>query len=290
MKWEGNRQSDNVEDRRGEGGGGGFSFGGGSIGIGTIVIALVGSWFFGVSPGTILNLLSGGGGAPQVQQGTAPLPPASDREATFVRTVLADTEDTWSQLFQAQGGSYAPPKLVLFSDRIATACGTGQSAAGPFYCPGDRKVYIDLSFYRLMQERFHAPGEFAQAYVIAHEVGHHVQNLLGIADKVDSQRRQASEAQANALSVRMELQADCFAGVWANHANQTRHILEQGDVESALNAASAIGDDTLQRQSQGVVVPDSFTHGSSAQRVRWFTRGIQSGQVEQCDTFGARQL
>jgi uncharacterized protein len=288
MKWEGNRQSDNVEDRRG-GGGGGFGFGGGTVGIGTIVIALIGSWVFGVSPTTILNLLSGGGTA-QVQQAPAHAPPASDREARFVSTVLADTEDTWTQLFREQGGSYVPPKLVLFSGRTPTACGTGQSAAGPFYCPADRKVYIDLSFYRMLQERFHAPGEFAQAYVIAHEVGHHVQNLLGIADKVDNARQRASESEANALSVRVELQADCFAGVWAYHANQARQILEQGDVESALNAATAIGDDTLQRQSQGVVVPDSFTHGSSAQRVRWFTRGIQTGQVSQCDTFNARQL
>jgi predicted metalloprotease len=288
MKWEGNRQSDNVEDRRG-GGGGGFGFGGGTVGIGTIVIALIGSYFFGVSPSTILNLLSGGGGA-QVQQAPAHAPPTTDREASFVSTVLADTEDTWTQLFRAQGGTYTPPKLDLYTGRIATACGTGQSAAGPFYCPGDQKVYLDMSFFRLMQERFHAPGEFAQAYVIAHEVGHHVQNLLGTADKVESARRNASEAEANAMSVRVELQADCFAGVWAYHANQSRQILEQGDVESALKAATAIGDDTLQQQSQGVVVPDSFTHGTSAQRVRWFTRGIKSGQVEQCDTFNARQL
>jgi predicted metalloprotease len=211
-----------------------------------------------------------------VQQGPAHAPPASDREASFVRTVLADTEDTWGQLFREQGASYVPPKLVLFTDSIATACGTGRSASGPFYCPGDQKVYIDLSFYRLLQQRFHAPGEFAQAYVIAHEVGHHVQNLLGISDKVDNARQHAaSEGQANALSVRLELQADCFAGVWAFHANQARNILEQGDVESALNAASAIGDDTL---------------GTSAQRVRWFTRGIKTGQVDQCDTFDARQL
>jgi predicted metalloprotease len=291
MKWEGDRESDNIEDRRGDsGGGGGFGFGGGTVGIGTIVIALIGSYFFGVSPGTILHLLSGGGGAtPQVQQ--APhRPPANDTETRFVRTVLGYTEDTWTQLFQAKGARYSPPTLVLFSQRTPTACGTGQSATGPFYCPGDRKVYIDLSFFKLMQQRFHVTGEFTQAYVIAHEVGHHVQNLLGISDKVDRARRRLSETQANALSVRLELQADCFAGVWAYHANQMRSILEPGDVDAALKAASAIGDDALQRQAQGVVVPDSFTHGTSAQRTRWFTRGIQSGQVEQCDTFQTRQL
>jgi predicted metalloprotease len=294
MKWEGNRESDNVEDRRDEGGGGGgggFGLGGRSIGIGTVVLALIGSYVFGVNPLTILNLLSGGGGGAPVQQQQAPAhAPASDRQTSFVRTVLADTEDVWTQLFRAQGSSYVQPKLVLFSGRIGTACGTGESAVGPFYCPGDQKVYIDLSFYRLMQQRFHVAGEFAQAYVIAHEVGHHVQHLSGISDKVDAARRRASETQSNALSVRLELQADCFAGVWAFHANRARSILEQGDVETALNAASAIGDDALQRQSQGQVVPDSFTHGSSAQRVRWFKRGIESGDTGQCNTFEARQL
>jgi predicted metalloprotease len=290
MKWEGDPQSDNVEDRRGDGGGGGgFGFGGGSLGIGALVIALLGSWLFGVSPVTILHLLSGGGTPAQVQQAPQRAT-AADPETRFVKTVLRYTEDVWSQLFQARGARYIAPKLVLFSGRTGTACGTGQSAAGPFYCPADQQVYIDLTFFRLMRERFHVSGEFAQAYVIAHEVGHHVQNLLGISDKVDNARRHLSEGRGNALSVRLELQADCFAGVWAYHANRMRNILEQGDVETALNAASAIGDDTLQRQSQGVVVPDSFTHGTSAQRVRWFTRGIRSGQMEQCDTFGARQL
>jgi predicted metalloprotease len=288
MRWEGDRESDNIEDRRGSGGGG-FGFGGGTIGIGTIVIALLGSWLFGVSPSTILGLLSGGGNPAQVQQVPAH-PPANDRETRFVRTVLAYTEDTWTQQFKANGGTYRPPTLVLFSDRTPTACGTGQSATGPFYCPADQKVYIDLSFFRLMEQRFHASGEFTQAYVIAHEVGHHVQNLLGISDKFEHARRNLSEGQANALSVRVELQADCLAGVWAKHANEMRNIIQQGDVEAALNAASAIGDDALQRQSQGVVVPDSFTHGTSAQRVRWFTRGIESGQMEQCNTFEARQL
>ena len=293
MKWEGNRESDNVEDRRGDGGGGGggFSFGGGSIGIGTIAIALIGSYFLGVSPMTIINAISGGGSMPvQQQQGPAQRPPADDRQAKFVSTVLADTEDVWTTIFKAQNAQYIKPKLVLFTGATRTACGTGNTAAGPFYCPGDQKVYIDLAFYRLMQERFHVNSEFAQAYVIAHEVGHHVQHLLGIDEQVAAARQQGSERQANAMSVKLELQADCFAGAWAFHANQARSILEKGDVEGALAAATAIGDDTLQRQSQGQVVPDSFTHGTSAQRVRWFSRGLESGQLKQCDTFSGQAL
>ena len=294
MKWEGNRESDNVEDRRGEGGGGGgggFGFGGRSIGIGTIVIALVGGWVLGVNPMTILNLLSGGGGQVTTQtQAPAQQPPADDEMARFVKTVLADTEDTWTTLFKAEGGSYVRPKLVLFAGSTPTACGQGESATGPFYCPGDQKVYLDLDFFNLMQQRFKVSGEFAQAYVIAHEVGHHVQNLLGLSEKVDNVRRTATERQANAMSVRLELQADCFAGVWAYHANAERKILEQGDVEAALKAATAIGDDALQRQAQGHVVPDSFTHGTSEQRVRWFTKGIESGRISQCNTFEAKQL
>jgi predicted metalloprotease len=290
MRWEGNRESDNVEDRRGDGGGGGFNIGGGSIGIGTVVLALLGSWVFGVNPLTMLSLLSGGGPAPQVQQAPAHATPQTDRQAKFVRTVLADTEDVWGELFRASGSQYIQPKLVMFTNSIPTACGTGQSAMGPFYCPADSKVYIDLSFYRLMQERFHVAGEFAQAYVIAHEVGHHVQHLTGISGKVEQMRSHSSEREGNALSVRLELQADCYAGVWAYHANRARSILEQGDIETALNAASAIGDDALQRQSRGEVVPDSFTHGTSEQRVRWFKRGIESGDTGQCETFRARAL
>lgn len=290
MKWEGNRESDNVEDRRGSGGGGGFGLGRGSIGIGTVVIALIGSAVFGVNPLTMLNLLSGGGGSPVVQQGPPQAGPANDRQTRFVRTVLADTEDVWGKLFAAKGGTYAPPKLVIFSDATRTACGTGQSATGPFYCPADQDVYIDLSFYTLMQERFGVSGEFAQAYVIAHEIGHHVQNQLGISEKVHAARERSSERDANAMSVRLELQADCFAGVWAFHGNQARGILEQGDVASALKAASAIGDDALQRQARGTVVPDSFTHGSSEQRMRWFNKGLETGQLEQCNTFETRQL
>lgn len=301
MKWEGNRESDNVEDRRGEGGGGGFGgggggggfgFGGRSIGLGTVAVALVASYFLGINPLTVLSMLSGGGGPVPVQQQQAPAhkPSPNDQMARFVSTVLADTEDTWGQLFAANGKQYARPKLVLFSGSTPTACGTGQTATGPFYCPGDQKVYIDLSFYELMKQRFKVSGNFAQAYVIAHEVGHHVQHLLGISDKVDQARRNASEKEANAMSVRLELQADCFAGVWAYHANESRHILEEGDIEGALNAASAIGDDALQRQARGEVVPDSFTHGTSAQRVAWFKRGITEGKVSSCNTFAAKQL
>lgn len=296
MKWEGNRESDNVEDRRdggdNGGGGGGFGFGGRSIGLGSIAIALVASYFLGVSPMTVLSLLSGGQNAPlqQSQPTTSHRPPANDQMAKFVSTVLADTEDTWSELFRESGSRYVRPKLVLFTGRTPTACGSGETAAGPFYCPADQKVYIDLQFYQTMRQRFHVSSDFAQAYVIAHEVGHHVQHLSGIMDKVDQVRRNGSQRQANAMSVRLELQADCFAGVWAYHANQARSILESGDIESALQAASAIGDDALQRQAQGTVVPDSFTHGSSAQRVRWFKRGIDTGQLNNCNTFDAKQL
>ena len=294
MKWEGERQSDNVEDRRdaGPSGGGGFPIGGRGIGLGTIVIALVGGWILGINPLTLLSALSGGGmpDSAVVQQAPAHRPPADDRMAAFVSTVLADTEDVWKQQFSQMGGSYRDPKLVLFRGATPTACGTGQTAMGPFYCPGDQKVYIDLSFYDTLRSQLGAPGDFAQAYVIAHEVGHHVQNLMGITDKVDQARQRMSEAQANALSVRLELQADCFAGVWGYHAQQMRQILEQGDIEEALNAAGRIGDDVLQRQSTGTVRPESFTHGSSAQRVNWFKRGMQSGDLKQCNTFETRQL
>lgn len=291
MRWEGNRQSDNVEDRRGQGAGRGFGLGGRSIGLGTVAVALVAGWIFGINPLTMLGLLSGSPdtGVPSAQA-PAPAPPAGDRQAAFVSTVLGITEDVWSQLFQQRGARYEQPRLVLFRGVTPTACGTGQSAMGPFYCPGDQKVYIDLAFYDTLQRQIGAPGDFAQAYVIAHEVGHHVQNLMGITGQVDQRRSRLSDAQANALSVRVELQADCFAGVWAHHADAARQILESGDMEEALNAASRIGDDALQHQSQGRVVPESFTHGTSAQRVGWFRRGLQSGSVGDCDTFKARQL
>lgn len=289
MKWEGNRESDNIEDRRS--GGGGFGFGGRSIGLGTIAIALVASYFFGINPMTVISLLSGGPGQIDISQ-SAPAQQAASNDpmVKFVATVLADTEDTWGPIFRQRGSSYVQPKLVLFSGSTPTACGTGATASGPFYCPGDQKVYIDLAFFETMRERFRVSSEFAQAYVIAHEVGHHVQHISGIMDKVDKARSSGSEKQANAISVKLELQADCFAGVWAFHADRARGILEAGDVESALKAATAIGDDTLQRQGQGHVVPDSFTHGSSAQRVRWFKRGINGGRMSNCNTFEAQQL
>ena len=296
MKWEGNRESDNVEDRRDDGGGGGGGLGGllggRSIGIGTIVVALLGGWVFGINPLTILSLLSGGSPPAQVQQQQAPAhrPPADDRMAKFVSTVLADTEDVWTAVFTKGGGTYVKPHLVLFRGATQTACGQGQAAMGPFYCPGDQKVYIDLGFYETLKNRLGAPGEFAQAYVIAHEVGHHVQNLLGISGKMDQMRGRVSKVEYNALSVKLELQADCFAGVWANNANNSRHILEGGDIESAMNAAAKIGDDALQRAGGGAIVPDSFTHGTSAQRQRWFDTGYKTGSVKACDTFSSRNL
>ena len=292
MKWEGNRESDNVEDARGSGGGGGFSFGGGrGIGLGSVAIALVAGWIFGINPLTVLGLLGGGTGQPvRTQSAPAAKPPAGDRQAQFVGVVLADTEDVWHARFRQLGSDYTEPKLRLFRGSEPTACGQGQAAMGPFYCPGDRKVYIDLGFFDVMKSRLGAPGEFAQAYVVAHEVGHHVQNLMGITGKVDAMRGRISEAKQNALSVRVELQADCFAGIWAHDSQQSKHWLEQGDIEEALNAATQIGDDTLQRKTQAQVVPESFTHGTSAQRVAWFRRGLQDGDVKQCDTFEARQL
>jgi predicted metalloprotease len=289
VRFDNGRESSNVEDRRGAGMGrrGGLRMGRGKIGIGTIVLALV-AMYFGVDPSVVLNTGVGGGG--MVANEPARPIPADDAQAKFISMVLADTEDTWHALFREGGARYAEPTLVLFSGATRTACGVGQAAMGPFYCPADQKVYIDLSFYDELRTRFRAPGDFAQAYVIAHEVGHHVQNLLGISDKVQSMRQRVSEAEGNALSVRLELQADCFSGVWAHHADRARQVLEAGDVDEALNAAAAIGDDRLQKQSQGYAVPDSFTHGSSAQRVRWFKRGLESGALKACDTFSSERL
>ena len=287
MRLDDERESSNVEDRRGEGGG--FSIGGGrGIGIGTIVVALV-AMYFGVDPSVVLNMGQG------VQQHAPPTEakaiPADDPMAKFVAKVLASTEDTWGKIFAETGQQYQAPKLVLFSGQIGTACGSGQAAMGPFYCPNDTKVYIDLDFYQEMKNRFHAPGDFAQAYVIAHEVGHHVQNLLGISGKVQQARQNArSEAQSNQYSVRLELQADCFAGVWANHADGENRILEAGDVDEAMTAAAAIGDDALQKQAQGYAVPDSFTHGTSEQRKHWFNQGLNTGSLKQCDTFKTGSL
>jgi len=292
MRMDDQEESSNVEDVRGSSGGG-FRPGGRSVGIGTIVLALIGGWIFGVNPLQILGLLSGGSTPVAQTAGTtpAPAPPANDPQAKFVSQVLRSTEVVWTDVFQEAGRTYQPPKLRLYRDSYPTACGQGQAAAGPFYCSRDRIVYLDMSFFDVMSRQLGAPGQFAQAYVIGHEVGHHVQNLLGIIDKVDAQRDRASEAQSNALSVRLELQADCFAGVWANRSQKEQGWrLEPGDIESALNAASQIGDDTLQRRSRGTVVPESFTHGSSAQRVTWFRRGVDSGNIQVCDTFSAQQL
>ncbi len=280
MRWELGRRSSNVEDRRG------ISAPVVGGGIGTIVLAVIVT-LLGGDPSVILQQGQGESDrtsqqAPQTRQDGA-----SDRMADFVSVVLADTEDTWTNLFRQRGANYVEPKLVIFSRAVQSACGSANSAVGPFYCPRDQKVYIDLKFYQDLKYKYNAPGDFAQAYVVAHEVGHHVQNLMGISKKVQTLQRQVSRTEANQLSVRLELQADCFAGVWANHANKARQILEAGDVDEALNAASSIGDDRLQSQSTGQIVPDSFTHGSSAQRVRWFKRGIQTGQPEQCNTFAA---
>ena len=298
MRWEGGRESENVEDRRWGGGGGGLPFRIGGLGA---IIILIGGLLLGVDPETLFSLLNGD--QPQEQTQSPPgygqgygssRPPQPERQATqedpqkqFVSVVLADTEDVWQQVFQSSGRTYEEPKLVLFTDRIDSACGMASTASGPFYCPRDHKAYLDLAFFEEMKNRFHAPGEFAEAYVIAHEVGHHVQNSLGILRQANSQRAQSDERRSNAISVRLELQADCLAGVWAYHADRTKHIIEQGDIEAAMNAAAAIGDDRLQRQARGVVVPDSFTHGSSAQRVGWFKRGLDSGSTRQCDTFAA---
>jgi predicted metalloprotease len=287
MRWNRSRASENVEDRRGQGSGGG-KFSGRSIGLGTVAIAVI-AMLLGVDPNIVLNL-AGGVNPPTAQTQSAPPPPADDEAARFVSHVLGDTEDTWRMLFAKSGKTYQDPKLVLFSGSTNTACGLGQSASGPFYCPGDSKVYIDLVFFKELGSRFGAPGDFAQAYVIGHEVGHHVQNLLGISDQVQAERQRSNPTRANQLSVKLELQADCFAGVWAHHADRTRQVLEAGDIDEGLNAASAIGDDRLQKQSQGHVVPDSFTHGSSAQRVRWFKRGIESGDPAVCNTFKTAQI
>jgi uncharacterized protein len=284
MRWQQGRRSSNIEDRRGMR----ISRGKVGGGIGTIILILVGM-YFGPDPSVLMNTTSTTSDS-RVQVQPAARPAEENRLADFVSVVLADTEDTWHTIFSRNGKSYQEPRLVLFTDTVDSACGMAQAAMGPFYCPGDQKVYIDLGFYRELQNRFRAPGDFAQAYVIAHEIGHHVQNLLGILPKVHEAQSRLSRSQANALSVRLELQADCLAGIWAHHADRSRQILEQGDVEEALNAASAIGDDRLQQQHQGRVVPDSFTHGTSQQRVRWFKQGLSSGQVARCNTFDRDNL
>lgn len=291
MRWEDERLSSNVEDDRGDGGGfgggGGFPimFGGGGLGA----VVLVGlALLFGVDP---RGLMQGGGGQYSAPAATDTGQPtglhSDDEDARFASAVLAYTEDTWTQAFMQRGATYQPPTLVLYDQGHQTGCGFGQSAMGPFYCPADRKVYLDLGFFHELSDRFGAPGRFAEAYVIAHEVGHHVQNLLGISDQAQAAEQQAgSRVGANQVSVRVELQADCFAGVWAARTNQTRHFLDAGDIDQGLAAASAVGDDTLQKETQGRVVPDAFTHGTSAQRTRWFRRGFDDPRIEACDTFG----
>jgi uncharacterized protein len=300
MRLEGERESRNIEDRRGAGGfrgRGGLPIGIAGGGIGGVVLVVL-ALLFGVDPSVILS--GGGGGAPpgtyqeapSAQYAPAPeaQPGGQDDLRRFVAQVLATTEDAWSGIFRSNDRRYDPPSLVLFTGQVQSACGIAGAAVGPFYCPLDRKVYLDLAFFRDMERKLGASGDFAQAYVIAHEVGHHVQNQLGILQRVDGLRRQLGPEEGNALQVRVELQADCFAGVWANRANAARGILERGDIEEGLNAAAAVGDDRLQRRGQGYVVPESFTHGSSAQRVRWFRRGLETGDVRTCDTFDADRL
>jgi uncharacterized protein len=327
MRWEGERESENVEDERGSSGGGlfGTNMFGGSLpggpvafhgGLGSLVLVLILCAVFHVNPLQLLQQMpqqnpggapgfnpgaQGGGGGPGgnpfgLQQqgrgagGAAAVDPAEEQQVKFVKVVLADTEDVWNAQFRRMGREYREPKLKLFTGAVQSACGLSSAAVGPFYCPEDERVYLDLSFFDELQQRFHAPGDFARAYVIAHEVGHHVQKLLGIADKVDAQRQRAGKKEANALSVRLELQADFFAGVWAHDVQQTKHILDPGDLEAAIQAATSIGDDRLQKQAQGFVVPDSFTHGTSAQRVKWFRKGFDTGDINQGDTFNTDDL
>ena len=315
MLWRDRRESSNVEDRRGEGGAGGFGGGGGGfrvpmgmgsrrgggLGIGAILVILLISWVLGINP---LSLLDGSGTMPYPtdtsdsstggqgiggQGAGESSTPAQDEMSRFVRVVLGDTEDTWNQIFQQSGQNYPEPTLVLFSGSTRSACGFASAASGPFYCPGDRKLYIDLAFYEELRRRFKAPGDFAQAYVIAHEVGHHVQNLIGVLPKFAQMRQSMGQAEANAMSVRVELQADCFAGIWGRYAAD-KGILEAGDLDEALNAAAQIGDDAIQRRTQGYVVPESFNHGTSQQRQRWFKRGFDSKSIKACDTFSANPL
>ncbi|BCA56881.1 membrane protein [Nitrospira sp. KM1] len=287
MRWEGQRESQNVEDRRGMG----PVAGAGGLGIGGLVLVLAVSYFTGMNPLALISMLNGMQEmAPSSVEETAPTGPVMDKLGKFASVVLADTERTWEQLLPTIGNSYQDPRLVLFSGGVQSACGMTSSAVGPFYCPGDRRVYLDLSFFNELSQRLGAPGDFAQAYVIAHEVGHHVQNLLGIAERVTNLQRRASEAEGNALSVRMELQADCFAGVWGYHAKHERDLIEPGDFEEGLRAASAIGDDKLQRMSRGTVRPESWTHGSSEQRVSWLRKGLESGDPRACDTFSGHRL
>ncbi|PKN39342.1 MAG: flagellar biosynthesis protein FlgM [Deltaproteobacteria bacterium HGW-Deltaproteobacteria-2] len=288
MRWRGERQSDNVEDRRGMSISRGAKVGG-IGGIGLIAIVVI-SMFMGVDPTSILQVVQQNTQSSSVSVEQSATTAANDDMRNFVAVVLAETEDVWKDTFQQAGKTYEEPKLVLFSDSVESACGIAGSAVGPFYCPGDHKVYLDLAFFEELHSRFGASGDFAQAYVIAHEVGHHVQTLLGISEKVHELQSRASKSESNKLSVMMELQADCLAGMWAHQADKSRHILEAGDIEEGLNAASAVGDDRIQKQTQGYVVPDGFTHGSSAQRVSWFKKGVEQGNINACDTFNAGNI
>lgn len=283
MRWRDARRSENVEDMRGA------RMGGRPMAIsgGGLLLLLAVTWALGGDPLQVLEMATGGGTSADVETGPLQRPGSGqpDEASQFVSVVLADTEDTWGKIFQASGKRYQPPKLVLFTDAVESACGFNSAAVGPFYCPPDQKVYIDLGFYRDLHQKFGAPGDFAQAYVIAHEVGHHVQNLLGTSARVREAQGQGGVSEANALSVRLELQADCYAGVWGHHADVDRQLLEEGDIEEGLGAAAAIGDDRLQKQSRGQINPESWTHGSSKQRVDWFRRGLESGDPGSCDTF-----
>lgn len=296
MRWKGRRGSSNIDDRRSRGGGMRVPRGrrvraGGGLGLTGILVVVGIAWLTGVNPLTLLAQLDGGSGyQPAPSQGQRQTSAADTETAQFVSVILADTESTWGEIFRNGGGAYPEPTLVLFSGSVSSACGYASAATGPFYCGADSKLYIDLSFYQQLASQLNAPGDFAQAYVLAHEVGHHIQNVLGILPEFHKAKRTMSKAEGNALSVRVELQADCFAGIWAHYAARQRGFVEEGDIDEALNAASRIGDDTLQRQSQGYVVPESFNHGTSAQRARWFKTGFQSGQLEACDTFNAANL
>ncbi len=287
MKWRNRRASRNIEDRRSQRT---TRRRGATGGIGVIAIALA-AMYFGVDPQLVMSLLGGGSGQTTTQTNPNYQPSAAEQQlAQFTSVVLADTEDVWNKVFQQMGKRYQEPKLVLFTDTVRSGCGNAQAAMGPFYCPGDQKVYIDLGFYQQLKRRHNAPGDFAQAYVIAHEVGHHVQNLLGTSGQVHQAQQRMSKEKGNHLSVMLELQADCFAGVWAYHTQRAKQVLEQGDIEEALTAASAIGDDRLQKQARGYATPESFTHGTSQQRVRWFKTGFSQGTIESCNTFDATNL
>jgi len=300
VRWEGRRRSENVEDRRGQSGGRrlrlpGLATKGGLGGIGILIAVLAIGWVLGISPVTMLRVMMEQGPTTSNGTRTAGGPggatnPAQDKLAEFSSVILADTEVTWATLMQRNGQQYQEPTLVLFSNHVQSACGFAGAAVGPFYCPADNKLYLDLNFFEELTTKFKAPGDFAQAYVIAHEVGHHIQNLLGILSRVQADKRSLSETDANALQVRVELQADCFAGIWAYHADRARQLLEQGDIQEGLRAAAAIGDDTIQKRTRGYVVPDSFTHGTGEQRMRWFRKGLDSGRLQACDTFSARTL